>query len=128
MITGIHLIMYSPDAEKARAFFKDVLGLKSVDAGRGWLIFALPPAEIAAHPTEDDEEPSAAGGQPRTDLYLMCDDVKKTIDELKCKGVEFTSGVSEQPWGLLTTLKVPGAGQIGLYQPRHPVAIALKPT
>jgi predicted enzyme related to lactoylglutathione lyase len=128
MITGIHLITYAKDADKARAFFKDVLGLPSVDAGRGWLIFALPPAEIAAHPTDaaDSEQAASAGGQPRCELYLMCDDVKRTIDDLKRKGVEFTSPVSEQPWGLLTTLRVPGAGEIGLYQPKHPIALGLK--
>ena len=124
MINGMHVIMYANDAEKARAFFNDVLGFSSVDAGRGWLIFALPPAEIAAHPTEDDEaEPD---GQPRNELYLMCDDVKKTVADLKRKGVEFIGGISEQPWGSLATLKVPGAGAIGLYQPKHPVAINLK--
>ena len=122
MITGVHFILYAHDAEKARAFFRDVLGWSSVDAGRGWLIFALPPAEIAAHPTEPGE-PEIAPGQPPCEVYLMCDDVQKTMGELKAKGVEFTAPVSEQPWGLLTTFKVPGAGKIGLYQPRHPVAI-----
>jgi predicted enzyme related to lactoylglutathione lyase len=126
MITGIHLITYAHDAQKARAFFKDVLGLPSVDVGHGWLIFALPPAEIAAHPTEPSDSVPPAGEQPRCELYLMCDDVRQTIADLKRKGVEFTSPISEQPWGLLTTLKVPGAGDIGLYQPKHPTAIAMQ--
>lgn len=125
MITGIHIITYAHAAGKARAFFRDVLGLSSVDAGRGWLIFALPPAEIAVHPIYGDA-PSAPGEQPRHELYLMCDDIGKTVDELKRKGVEFVMPVSKQSWGLLTSLKVPGAGVIGLYQPKHPLAIGLK--
>jgi catechol 2,3-dioxygenase-like lactoylglutathione lyase family enzyme len=113
MITGLHAILYSKDAAAARAFFKDVLGFPSVDAGRGWLIFAAPPAELAAHPAEGDD----AGHH---ELYFMCDDVHKTVAELKKKGVEFSSPVSEQPWGMLTTLKIPGGGEVGLYQPKHP--------
>ena len=122
MITGVHWITYAKEAEKVRAFFKDVLGLSHVDAGHGWLIFALPPAEIAAHPTEASAPPAE---QPRHELYLMCDDIQKTVAELRKKGVRFTSEVSEQPWGLLTHLEVPGAGPVGLYQPRHPTAISL---
>jgi catechol 2,3-dioxygenase-like lactoylglutathione lyase family enzyme len=113
MITGVHAILMAEDAEAARVFFRDVLGFKSVDAGRGWLIFALPPAELAAHPAD---EPGESGDHR---LYLMCDDVKQTVDELKGKGVEFTKPITDQGWGLLTTLRVPGAGEIGLYQPRH---------
>jgi predicted enzyme related to lactoylglutathione lyase len=88
--------------------------LPSADAGRGWLIFGLPPSEIAAHPTDH-------GGQPGThELYLMCDDIKKTVAELKAKGVEFTGEPKDQGWGILTTLKIPGGGEMGLYEPRHP--------
>ena len=116
MINGIHTIIYTRDAEKARAFFRDVLQWPSVDAGRGWLIFALPPGEVAAHPAEDDDS-------QHHEMYLMCDDVNKTMAELKRKGVEFTSPVADRGWGLLTTLKIPGGGEIGLYQPRHPTAI-----
>lgn len=115
MITGAHTVMYAGDAEAARAFFKDVLGFSNVDAGDGWLIFALPPGELAMHPID------AAKEEERHELYLMCDDVHKTVDELKRKGVEFTRPILTQPWGLLTTLRVPGAGELGLYQPRHPV-------
>lgn len=114
MITGAHAIIYAADTDQARAFFRDVLGFPSVDAGHGWLIFALPPAEVAAHPTDD---PAESG---RHELYLMCDDVKQTVEDLKRKGVEFTQPITDQGWGLLTTLKVPGGGEIGLYQPRHP--------
>jgi catechol 2,3-dioxygenase-like lactoylglutathione lyase family enzyme len=115
-ITGAHTIIFSTDAERTRAFFRDVLGFPSVDAGDGWLIFKLPPAELASHPDE-------TGG--RHELYLMCDDVNAMIEQLTAKGVEFTSGITDQGWGLLTSLKVPGAGELGLYQPRHPVAYSL---
>ncbi len=114
MIIGIHAIAYSPDADKARAFFRDVLGFSPVDAGHGWLIFGLPPAELGVHPVEDNA---------RHELYLMCDDVHATVAELKGKGVEFTQPVVDQGWGLLTRLRVPGGGEMGLYQPRHPTAI-----
>ena len=115
MIFGVHAIIYSKDAEHLREFFRDVLGLPSVDAGRGWLIFALPPAEIAMHP--DDES--------RHELFLMCDDVHATTAELKNKGVELSVPISDRGWGLITRLKLPSGDEIGLYQPRHPTAIAL---
>ena len=118
MITGIHTIISSTDAAKTRAFFRDILGLRCVDAGGGWLIFALPPAELAAHP--DDK-----GGQHQ--LYLMCDDDQNTMAALKKKGVQFTRPVADRGWGLLTALKLPGAGELWLYQPKHPVAIAPGP-
>jgi catechol 2,3-dioxygenase-like lactoylglutathione lyase family enzyme len=124
MINGAHLILYANDAQKARAFFKDVLGLSHVDAGHGWLIFALPPAEIAAHPTDSGE--NSGDDLPRCELHLMCADLAKTMNDLKKKGVEFVGGISEQPWGLFVRLVVPGAGPIGLYQPKHPVAIQRK--
>jgi catechol 2,3-dioxygenase-like lactoylglutathione lyase family enzyme len=117
MITGIHAILYSPDADKVRSFLRDVLGLKSVDAGHGWLIFAAPPAEFAAHPTEGDEK-------PRHELYLMCDDLKATIKELSDKGVQ-CSQITEAPWGSNTSIHLPDGGELGLYQPKHPTAIEL---
>jgi catechol 2,3-dioxygenase-like lactoylglutathione lyase family enzyme len=118
MITGAHTIIYCKDAEKARAFFKDTLKFPHVDAGRGWLIFALPPAEVAAHPAEGNE------GQHQ--LYLMCDDIQKTVTELKGKGVEFVGEISDQRWGILATMKIPGGGEMGLYQPRHPIPTQAK--
>ena len=111
MITGAHTILYTRDADADRAFLRDVLGFDSVDAGGGWLIFALPPSEVAVHP--DD-----SGG--RHELYLMCDDVHATVEELKGKGAEFAGEVTDAGWGLLTAIRLPGGGELGLYEPRHP--------
>jgi catechol 2,3-dioxygenase-like lactoylglutathione lyase family enzyme len=112
MITGAHAIVFSHDAEALRAFFRDVLEFPSVDAGGGWLIFRLPPAEVAAHPAED-------GG--RHELYLMCDDVERTVARLEARGVEFTGPISDEGFGLVTAMKLPGGGELGLYEPRHPI-------
>jgi hypothetical protein len=111
VITGMHAIVFSPDAEKVRAFFADVLDLPSVDAGGGWLIFALPPAELAVHP---------ADGGARHELYLMCDDINATLTELRGKGVEVSSEVSDLRWGLLATIRLPDGSDFPIYQPRHP--------
>ena len=110
VISGVHAIVFSQDAERARAFFRDTLGLSYVDAGDGWLIFALPPAELAAHPSDDE---------PRHELYLMCDDIHAAVTELKGKGVEFATEIADERWGLTTRFRLPGGGQMGLYQPRH---------
>ena len=119
MIAGVHTILYSTHAEAVRAFFRDVLQFSHVDAGQGWLIFAAPPGEIAVHPAD---EPGAH------ELYLMCTDIKATIAELERKGVEFTDPVTDQGWGLLTRLKLPDGEKLGLYEPRHKMAIKMKPT
>ena len=111
MITGMHAIVFSPNAEKVRAFFADVLGFSSVDAGGGWLIFALPPAELAVHP---------ADGAGRHELYLMCDDIHATLAELRGKGVEVSREVSDQGWGLLAAIRLPDGEEFPIYQPRHP--------
>ena len=111
MITGMHAIMFSPDAERVRAFFADVLRLPSVDAGGGWLIFALPPAELAVHP---------ADGAPRHELYLMCDDIDATLAELRVAGAEVARDVSDQGWGLLAAIRLPDGTEFPIYQPRHP--------
>jgi predicted enzyme related to lactoylglutathione lyase len=111
VINGVHAIVFSPQAEQVRAFFADVLGLSSVDAGRGWLIFALPPAELAVHP---------ADGDPRHELYLMCDDIEATVAELRDKGVEIAREVTDQGWGLLATIRLPDGGELPIYEPRHP--------
>jgi len=110
VITGVHAIIFSRDAEADRAFFRDVLDLPSVDAGGGWLIFALPPAELAAHPTE---------GNSRQELYLMCDDVGATVEELRAKGVDFIKEISNEGFGLMTALRLPGGSEVSLYQPSH---------
>ena len=114
MITGIHAIVFSPGAEQVRAFFADVLGLSSVDAGGGWPIFALPPAELAVHP---------ADGEARHELYLMCDDIQATLAELRDKGVEVARDVSDQGWGLLASIRLPDGGELAIYEPRHPSPI-----
>jgi predicted enzyme related to lactoylglutathione lyase len=115
MIIGTHAIVYAEDADLAREFLRDVLGLWSVDAGDGWLIFRLPPAEVGVHPAGAPE----AG---RHELYLMCDDIAATVEELAAKGAEFVGDISDRGFGLMATLRVPGAGTLGLYEPRHPVA------
>jgi len=115
VIAGTHAIVFSEDAEATRAFLRDVLGLTGVDAGDGWLIFALPPAEIAAHPG-----PGWGRSVGEHELFLMCHDIEATRAELEAKGVEFTTPVEDEGYGLMTRLKVPGAGEIGLYEPRHP--------
>lgn len=114
MIFGAHMIIYSKDAAADRAFLRDVLGFASVDAGRGWLIFALPPSEVAVHPADENG---------RHELYLMCDDLRAEIAVLQEKGV-LCSEVHEERWGSITTIRLPGGGEIGLYQPKHPTAFA----
>jgi catechol 2,3-dioxygenase-like lactoylglutathione lyase family enzyme len=109
VINGLHAIVFSPEPDKVRAFFGDVLGLPSVDAGQGWLIFAAPPAELAVHP-----------GDGRHELYLMCDDIHRTLAELRDKGVEVSREVADQGWGLLAAIRLPDGGELSIYQPRHP--------
>jgi predicted enzyme related to lactoylglutathione lyase len=116
MITGVHALLYSTQPEEVRAFFRDVLQLPSVDAGRGWLIFALPPAELGIHPSEAENGP---------ELYLMCDDVNTTVEELRGRGAVFARPVADQGFGLVTAIRLPGGGELGLYQPKHPVALGL---
>jgi catechol 2,3-dioxygenase-like lactoylglutathione lyase family enzyme len=116
VISGAHVIVYSKDAESDRAFFRDVLGFPSVDAGHGWLIFALPPAEVAIHPSEQQN-----GAH---ELYFLCDDLEASIAKLAGKGV-VCSAVEEQRWGSATKIRLPGGGEIGLYQPRHRTALGL---
>ena len=117
MITGAHVIVYSKDAEADRPFFGEVLGFKAVDAGHGWLIFALPPAEAAFHPSEENGP---------HDLYFMCGNLKAEIAALAKKGVK-CSEVQEERWGSITRIRLPGGGEVGLYQPKHPTALGLGP-
>jgi catechol 2,3-dioxygenase-like lactoylglutathione lyase family enzyme len=127
MFNGAHVLFYSRDPEADRAFFSDVLELRSVDAGHGWLIFALPPAEAALHPIEGDESPGQehAGHQLLgAVVYLMCEDLHATVKSLAGKGVACTD-IDQAPWGLKTTIPLPSGGELGLYQPRHPTALGL---
>ena len=114
MITGAHAVIFSEDAEADRAFFRDLLGFPAVDAGDGWLIFSLPPAELAVHPTDQGAH---------HELYLMCDDVEATVAELEERGVEITGPVTDQGFGRRTSIRLPGGGELGLYEPRHPSPI-----
>jgi catechol 2,3-dioxygenase-like lactoylglutathione lyase family enzyme len=113
MISGAHVIVYSKNAEADRAFFRDVLGFKSVDAGHGWLIFALPPAEAAFHPGEENGV---------HELYLMCDDLKSEMAALVKKNVT-CSEIQEERWGSITKMRLPGGGDVHLYQPKHAKAL-----
>jgi catechol 2,3-dioxygenase-like lactoylglutathione lyase family enzyme len=119
MISGAHVILYSNDAAADRVFLRDILGLASVDAGHGWLIFALPPAEVAVHPADPP-----SGEQDRHELYFMSDDLKLELAALNKKGVQ-CSNVQEERWGSLSKIRLPGGGEIGLYQPKHPTALKL---
>jgi hypothetical protein len=112
MIFGAHVIVSSKDAAADRAFLRDVVGLSSVDAGNGWLIFALPPSEVAVHPADD-----TSGHE----LYFLCDDLKAEVAGLAKKGVP-CSEVQQARWGSITHIQLPGGGALGLYQPKHPLA------
>jgi catechol 2,3-dioxygenase-like lactoylglutathione lyase family enzyme len=111
MLTGLHTIVFTREADKVRAFFRDVLELPYVDTGGGWLIFAMPPAELATHPTD---------GEGRHELYLMCDDIQRTLSDLRGKGVEVAREVSDEGWGLLAAIRLPDGGELPIYEPRHP--------
>ncbi|HEY9349808.1 MAG TPA: VOC family protein [Acidothermales bacterium] len=115
MINGIHGLIYTPAAEEVRTFFRDVLEFPAVDAGGGWLIFALPPAELGIHPAETNSH----------ELYLMCDDIEATRQVLSDKGVEFTGPVFDAGFGRVATIALPGGGELALYEPRHPTAVGL---
>jgi hypothetical protein len=118
MIFGAHAIIFSKSPREVRELLQNVLGTRSVDAGGGWLILALPPAEIAVHPTD---------GPTDQQLYLMCEDIEATITELRAKGISFTQPVRDVSWGRVTAIGLPGGGELGLYQPRHKMALT-RPT
>jgi hypothetical protein len=118
MFVGAHVILYSRDAEADRAFIRDTLGFGGVDAGEGWLIFKLPPAEIACHPSQ--------GGESKHEFYLMCDNIDTQLAQLGAKGVEISSPLSDQGWGRLASIKLPSGAHLPLYEARHPVAYNLE--
>jgi len=125
MITGAHFLLYSKNPEADRKFFRDVLQFRAVDAGEGWLIFALPSAEMAIHPSSEGfAQLHAEHNLLGTVLYLMCDDLPSFVKSLQAKNVQCTE-VETAGWGIKTTIKLPSGGEIGLYQPRHPTAINL---
>jgi predicted enzyme related to lactoylglutathione lyase len=117
MFFGMHALIYAKDAERVRAFFRDVLKWPHVDAGQGWLIFELPPSELGIHPTMGDDPQSHH-------LYLMCKDVKKTVAQLEKHGVQ-CAPIQDAGFGLLTSFELPGGGPLGIYQPRHPIAAGM---
>jgi catechol 2,3-dioxygenase-like lactoylglutathione lyase family enzyme len=119
VIAATHTILFAEDAEAARAFLRDVLGFPHVDDGEGWLIFAAPPGELAVHPG-----PGWGQEVGRHELFFMCHDIERTVDELRTKGVDFVAPITDEGFGLMTRLKVPGAGEVGLYEPRHASPLA----
>ena len=127
MVSGAHIVLYSRDPEADRAFFRDVLGFRFVDDGGGWLIFALPPSELAVHPlSENGPAPVMDTGHKLlgATLHLMCDDLPSLMKSLKAKNVGFTEP-SKQPWGTSTTMRLPSGGSIGLYQPTHKTPLGI---
>jgi catechol 2,3-dioxygenase-like lactoylglutathione lyase family enzyme len=125
IVNGVHILIYSSNAEADRGFFRDVLGFKYVDVGHGWLIFGLPPAEAAFHPVDGNAGQHPAGhAMLGSVVYLMCDDLTATIKALAAKHVACTE-VQKEQWGIRTTVKLPSGGEFGLYQPTHEVAYKL---
>ena len=122
-INGAHVLLYSSAAEELRLVFRDVFGFTHVDAGDGWLIFALPPAELGVHPAEGPTHESGT----RHQLSLMCDDITATVAELRAKGIDVRGEPSDQGWGISVMLDLPGGVEVQLYQPRHPVAAHIGP-
>lgn len=118
-INGAHMLLYTPEPEALRATLRDVFGWEHVDGGDGWLIFALPPAELGVHPAEGPTGGSEVGHQ----FTLMCDDIEATVDELRAKGIDVRGEPADQGFGIVVTLVLPGGVEILLYEPRHPLAI-----
>jgi len=125
VITAVHTLVYADDAEAARAFFRDVLGWPHVDAGGGWLIFKTGPSELGVHPTREEHGGDTWSTDEHHEITLICDDIQQTVAELRAKGAEFTRDITDDGFGLTTALKVPGAGAMMLYQPKHPPAYDL---
>ena len=124
MVIGSHILVYSSAPDKDRAFLTDVLQFKSVDVGHGWLIFKLPPAELAVHPLDEESGDASAHAMLDAHVYLMCDDLEGMMTDLAAKGVQ-CGEVGRERWGMRTTIRLPSGGWLGLYQPTHPTALAL---
>ena len=122
MITAVHTLVYADDPDRARAFFRDVLGWPNVDAHGGWLIFKTGPSEMGVHPLSGDDGWST---HPHHEITLMCDDISATMSDLLAKGAEFKGEVGDQGFGFVASMLVPGAGEMMLYQPKHPIAYSL---
>jgi catechol 2,3-dioxygenase-like lactoylglutathione lyase family enzyme len=119
VITAVHTLIYAHDPEAARVFFRDVLQLPGTDTGGGWLIFKTGPSELAVHPRSWEHEGTAGSTDQQFDVSLMCDDLDATVAQLTAKGAEFSGAVRDQGWGRTIRLKVPGAGDMTLYQPKY---------
>ena len=125
MIHGVHLLLASTDPEADRAFFRDVLKFPHLDAGDGWLIFALPSTEMGIHPAEKNLTNAHAGHDLAAGtVYLMCDNLRETLDSLSSQGVAYTE-IQEAGWGVVSSIPLPGGAHLGLYEPHHPLAISL---
>lgn len=118
-ITGVHTLLYTSEPEALRAVLRDVFGFHHVDAGDGWLIFRLPPAELGVHPAEG---PTYEGGA-RHQVTFMCDDVERTVRELRAKGIDIPGEPEDEGWGITVTMRLPGGVEVMLYEPRHATAI-----
>jgi predicted enzyme related to lactoylglutathione lyase len=119
MFIGVHAVLWTDKADEMRAFFRDQLEVSSVDLGGGWLAFALPPAEIAMHPSDEQHAP---GSKAEAQLYFLCEDIEQTVGELEAKGVEIAHSISDEGYGLTSAIKLPDGQELGIYQPRHPLA------
>jgi predicted enzyme related to lactoylglutathione lyase len=126
MLTGVHTLLYADDAEAARAFFRDVVGWTNVDARGGWLIFTSGPSELAVHPTSGTNDGAEWSVPQHHEVTLLCDDVEATVRELRARGAEFVDDVTDQGFGLTVRMKVPGAGEMMVYEPKHPTAYDLR--
>ncbi len=116
-VIGAHMLLYTPEPDALRAVLRDVFDLKHVDAGGGWLIFRLPPAELGVHPAE------AGTNDTSHAVSFMCDDITSTVVELRAKGIEVLGEPKDEGYGITVMLNLPGGCQVQLYEPRHPVAI-----
>ena len=121
-INGTHMLLYTTEPEQLRAMLRDVFGFKHVDAGHGWLIFATPPSELGVHPAEGESWEAGA----RHLISFMCDDINKTIAELRAKGVDVDQQTRDEGYGIVTMMHLPGGCEVQLYEPRHPIAAEIR--